>query len=72
MPKHIVSCAAKCPYYRAEERHEIYCAGLQEQSAIHVAFASPAARKQWSKDYCKSVQGCRLCQVKKMLEAAGI
>ena len=69
MPKRTVSCAAKCPYYKGEDRHEIYCDGLQEQSAIHVAFASPAKRKDWEQNYCKSISGCTSCSVYRMLKA---
>ncbi len=72
MAKRTVSCSAKCIYYKGEDRHEIYCAGLQDQSAIHVAFASPAKRKQWEKEHCKSISGYEDCPVKRMLEAFGI
>lgn len=66
MPKHMVSCAAKCPYYRCEERHEIFCKGPMDGTAIHVAFAVPAEKKAWMKRYCKSEYGD--CLVEKALE----
>ena len=72
MSKRTISCSAQCVYYKAEDRHEIYCDGLQEQSAIHVAFASPAKRKDWEREYCKSIGGCMSCPVYKMLKAEGI
>ncbi len=72
MPKHTVSCNAKCPYYRADERHEIFCAGLKDGMGTHVAFASPAKRKEWATEYCKSIRGCEKCPVRKMLETAGV
>lgn len=72
MPKHTVSCSAKCPFYQGEERHEIYCSGLGKGMATHVAFASPAKRKEWATEYCKSIEGCRKCRVRKMLESAGV
>ena len=53
MPKHTVSCSAKCPYYRCEERHEIFCKGPKSEMALHVAFAIPAEKKEWMKQYCK-------------------
>lgn len=68
MPKHIVSCAAKCPYYRCEERYEIFCRGLADGMGTHVAFSSPAERKQWTAEHCKSIQGHENCPVMKMLE----
>ena len=54
MAKHTVSCAAKCPYYRCEERHEIFCKGPVDGMAIHVAFAVPAEKKAWMKQFCKA------------------
>ena len=71
VPKHTVSCAAKCPYYRCEERSEIYCRGLQEGTAIHIGFAVPAEKKAWMKRFCKSERGFQDCRIKKMLESAG-
>lgn len=68
MPKHIVRCSAKCTYYCGEERHEIYCKGLSEGMRIHVAFASPAERKNWLEEHCMSIQKCMNCPVRKMLE----
>lgn len=68
VPKHIVSCAAKCTYYRGEERHEIFCSGLNYGMGTHVAFSSPAERKQWTEEYCKSIHGHEQCPVMKMLK----
>ncbi len=68
MSKHTVSCAAKCPFYRCEERHEIYCKGPRDGTAIHVAFAVPAEKKVWMKRYCKSEYSS--CLVEKALEQA--
>lgn len=68
MPKHMVSCAAKCPYYCCEDRHEIFCEGLSDGMRTHVAFASPAERKLWMTQHCKSIQGYKDCPVMQMLE----
>ncbi len=68
MPKHTISNNAKCPYYRCEDRHEIFCDGLSAGMGTHVAFSSPAERKQWTNDRCKSMQGYHSCPVKQMLE----
>lgn len=68
MPKHIVSCAAKCPYYRCEERHEIFCKGPRDAMAIHVAFAVPAEKKAWMQRLCKA--DYPNCLVAKALEKA--
>lgn len=68
MPKHIVSCAAKCPYYRCEERHEIFCRGPADGMATHVAFAVPTEKKAWMNRYCKAKFG--ECYVARALDAA--
>ena len=31
----------KCPYYKEEEKQKIFCEGVQEGSAIHLAFDTP-------------------------------
>ena len=69
MPKHIVSCAAKCPFYRCEERHEIFCTGPKDGTAIHMAFAVPAEKKAWMKAFCKADYGA--CLIEKALEKYG-
>lgn len=69
MPKHTVSCSAKCPYYRCEERHEIFCKGPKDAMALHVAFAVPAEKKEWMNRFCKASFG--ECLVAKALERAG-
>lgn len=68
MGKHKVSASAKCPYYKCEERHEIFCKGPKTEMAIHVAFAVPMEKRDWMDKYCKLVRGCEECPVKKMLD----
>lgn len=72
MPKHTVSCSAKCPYYKAHAGHEIYCKGLVPDSSIHNAFAVPADKKAWMDRYCKSVRSSKDCKIRKMLEGADL
>ena len=66
MPKHMVRCSAKCPYYRCEERHEIFCKGPADAMAIHMAFAVPAEKKTWIECFCKT--NYEKCLVAKALE----
>lgn len=72
MPKRGICAAAKCPYYKANGGHEIYCTGLVDRSSIHVAFAIPEEKKRWMDKYCKTVRGCKDCPVRKMLENSGL
>lgn len=70
--KHQVSASAKCPYYKCEERHEIFCRGPKEQTSVHLAFAIPAEKKVHMKNHCKSLTGCSACVVYQILEKADV
>lgn len=69
--KHTVSCKAKCPYYKCEERHEIFCRGPKDETSMHMAFAIPAEKKEYMNAHCKSEGGCSQCLIYKVLEKAG-
>lgn len=69
--KRQVSASAKCPYYKCEERSEIFCRGPMDQTSIHLAFAIPMEKKLYMRDFCKSVDGCRNCVILKALEKSG-
>ena len=69
--KRNVSVSAKCPYYKCEERSEIFCRGPVDQTSIHLAFAIPLEKKQYMKDYCKNIDGCRNCVIWKAMVEAG-
>lgn len=68
--KRQVSASTKCPYYKCEERHEVFCAGPQERTSIHVAFAIPTEKKEYMKSFCKSIAGCSRCAVARALAIA--
>lgn len=69
--KRQVSASAKCPYYKCEERFEIYCRGLTEGTSIHMAFSIPLDKKTYMKRHCKSTSGYCQCPVAQALEKAG-
>jgi hypothetical protein len=68
MSKHTVSCKAKCPYYRCEERQEIFCKGPSVGTAIHVGFAIVKEKRDWLNKFCKA--DYQQCLVERMLEQA--
>ena len=70
--KRQVSASAKCPYYKCEERHEIFCDGPKARTSLHMAFAIPTEKKEYMRDHCKSVDGCKACVIHKTLENAGL
>ncbi len=45
----------KCPYYKFEEKQKIYCEGVQEGTALHLAFDTIPNLKDYKNHFCK---GC--------------
>lgn len=43
----------KCPYYKGEEKQMIFCEGVQEGSAIHLAFDTSTNLKDYKNRFCK-------------------
>lgn len=63
--KHRADVLVKCPYYKFEEKQKIFCEGVQEGTAIHLAFDTTPNLKQYKKHFCK---GCyNQCLLAKML-----
>lgn len=56
---------AMCPYYNGEEKHKIFCEGVQEGSAIHMAFDTPQNRRDYKKCFCNKLYNS--CLVADML-----
>lgn len=54
MGKHDWSRLALCPYYKCESRPTIYCEGVEENSTIHISFASPADAKAYKNKHCRA------------------
>ena len=42
----------KCPYYKCESQCVIYCEGVEENSSIHMAFATKPQRKEYEQKLC--------------------
>lgn len=42
----------RCPFYKAQNRSEIFCLGPERGSLLHIAFNSPAQRVNFQKIYC--------------------
>lgn len=65
MAKHYTSRKAICPFYKYENRQVIYCEGIEDGAAIHLAFANPADCLAYKKAYCRC--DCSLCLINEML-----
>lgn len=58
----------KCPYYKKCDITKIVCEGLCEGNTIHLVFETQASRKQYMRESCNSILGCRDCYVHIMLD----
>ena len=56
MSKRYISDVAKCPYYKSEDGHRIFCDGPAENCSIHVAFGTPAEKRRYEYAYCYSMK----------------
>jgi hypothetical protein len=63
--KHRQDVLVKCPYYKFEEKQKIFCEGVQEGTAIHLAFDTPSNLRDYKQQFCK---GCyNKCLLAEML-----
>lgn len=51
MPRHYVSTAALCPFYRGEETTRVYCKGVAEGALSIQSWKKNA--KEYKDKYCK-------------------
>lgn len=63
--KRRIDAIVKCPYYNGEVRQVLYCEGVQEGAALHLAFDTPQHHKDYKKQYCKGDYNC--CLLAQML-----
>lgn len=64
--KRQMSSNVVCPFYHFEERQIIYCEGVEKNTAIHLAFASPPQLRDYKKRFCET-EYCN-CRIADMLE----
>lgn len=63
--KHRQDVLVRCPYYKGEEKQMIFCEGVQEGSALHLAFDTNPNLRDYKNHYCK---GCyNKCHIAGML-----
>ena len=56
---------AMCLYFGGAEKQKIFCEGVQEGNAIHMAFDTPQNRRDYKKCFCN--RGYNSCLVADML-----
>ena len=53
-----------CPYYKDHERQTIRCEGVEEGTALHLAFYSTQMLRDYRNAYCRSCwKGCRIAEM---------
>ena len=55
----------QCPYYKNDEPQIIRCEGVEDGTALHLAFSTKTQLKAYKKDFCRSCW-CR-CMIARML-----
>ena len=64
--KRYSSVKSVCPYYKSESRQVIYCNGVCEGNAIHLAFANASEYIAYKKTFCRD--NYERCPVARMLD----
>lgn len=50
--KQYVSKYVQCPFYRKEEKHRIFCEGVEEGTGLMIQFYSNEHRFEYRERYC--------------------
>lgn len=43
-----------CPYYKYDERQVIHCEGVEDGTALHIAFSTPQQLRDYRTKYCRN------------------
>jgi hypothetical protein len=54
-----------CPYYKFNERQMIHCEGVEDGTAIHLAFSTPQQLQNFRQRFCRSCW--KKCLIAEML-----
>jgi hypothetical protein len=53
-----------CPYYKSDEHQIIRCEGVEDGTALHLAFATKPMQKEYKKLYCRNCwSGCMIAKM---------
>lgn len=64
MSKHNLSTLVVCPFFKWYDRSIISCEGVEADSSVHLAFATPMKRRTYMEKMCQcSYPECRLAQM---------
>ena len=65
MAKHGYTAEIVCPYYKYEAPQVIYCEGVEDQTALHLAFARKERKREYVITRCGDCW--RKCLIAQML-----
>lgn len=64
MAKHSFTKDVVCPYYKYEAPQMVYCEGVDDNTALHLAFATKQGKKVYMGAKCKECwKGCMIAQM---------
>ena len=64
MGKHSYTKDVVCPYYKYEAQQMIYCEGVEDKTALHLAFDSKQGKKDYMKFHCRECwKRCLIAQM---------
>ena len=55
----------QCPYYKNDEHQIIRCEGVEDGTALHLAFSTRTQLKEYKKGFCRRCWG--KCMIARML-----
>lgn len=54
----------QCPFYKNDERQIIRCEGVENGTALHLAFSTRPQLKEYKKTFCRrSWEGCLIAMM---------
>ena len=64
MAKHNFTKDVVCPYYKFEAPQMIYCEGVEDQTTLHLAFATRQGKKVYVRENCMDCwKGCLIAKM---------
>lgn len=66
MSKRTESSIVLCPFYHSEDKQKIFCEGIENGTAVHLAFDNQSHAKEYRAFYCCSKY--KSCLINQMQE----
>lgn len=64
MGKHGFTKDVVCPYYKYEAPQVVYCEGVEDGTALHLAFPTKDGKKQYMLERCRNCwKSCLIAQM---------